>query len=114
MDYGSEIRQLEAEGEMPIMDLIASLPSDIMPIPPPTPASLQGEGLEEEKEGEGEKREEEEGEKREDEEEGEKMEEVEDEEGPGKPPPSPIKRVTRSVNLITQVYVIWGCGLPKL
>ena len=78
VDYSSEIRQLEAEGEIPIMDLIASLPSEITSIPPTT--LDQGEEQEE---------------KEMEEEEGEKEKEQEG-------PPSPVKRVTRSVCLIYQ------------
>ena len=83
MDYSSEIRQLEAEGEMPIMDLIASLPSEIMSIPPTTTSSLQG-AVEEEGEGEGEK-------------EGREGEEGEASPERSEDPSPPVKRVTRSV-----------------
>lgn len=46
MDYSQEIRQLEAEGEIPLIDLIASLPS--MPSEPE-----EGEQERKEEEGEG-------------------------------------------------------------
>ena len=52
VDYTSEIRQLEAEGEIPIMDLIASLPTDIMDptdiMELPDPVNEQGQQDEEE------------------------------------------------------------------
>ena len=82
MDYGTEIRQLEVEGEMPIMDLIASLPSEIMSIPPTTTTTgLQG-SMEEEGGGEKEGKEGEGGDA--------SPERSED-------PSLPVKRVTRSV-----------------
>ena len=34
MDYSSELQQLHAEGELPLNDLIALLPSEILELPP--------------------------------------------------------------------------------
>ena len=42
-DYADEIRQLEAEGDMPIDELLSSLPQEILEGRPMTPESIQGE-----------------------------------------------------------------------
>lgn len=42
-DYADEIRQLEAEGEMPIDELLSSLPQEILEGRPMTPESIQGD-----------------------------------------------------------------------
>ena len=34
MDYSSELQQLHVEGELPLNDLIALLPSEILELPP--------------------------------------------------------------------------------
>ena len=57
MDYSQELRQLEAEGEIPIMDLIASLPTEIT-APPPLPEQEKEAREKGEEEGEKEKGEE--------------------------------------------------------
>ena len=46
-DYMDEIRQLEAEGDMPIDQLLSSLPPEILEGRPMTPTSSQEEGEEE-------------------------------------------------------------------